>query len=248
MNKRNVIYGIVSLLITILGVAVYVWFASENDFLQRYPVTAGSFNKIQYFKIRPETILVSLENDGAVLFQKIDDSSVEKITESPISWSQAEYGEIAYKIHEFVWTESLDNWNLYRMIFSTSCNDNPTGFDYADYIYFQEIVFNGKKVNTARDIFIAPQYGDITLGSDTNFPRPFSGWKSIDLDRINVTAEEALRIAEGTGGKSFRLSVQNVCQIYVSMNPDGYGHGDWKVVYGGNSEINDLEIIVPASE
>ncbi len=247
MKKRNIIYIVVACIVATLGIA-YFWSATGNDFLQKYPVTAGSFNNIQYYKIDPETILTSLENNEGISFQLEPDSPVEKITKRPVSWSQADYNKIASKIHDYVWHESLDDWRLYRVDFSTSCHDSPIGFDYADYVYFKEISVNGKRLYTARDIFITPQYGDITLGSDTNFPRPFWGWKYIKTNTVNVTAEEALQLAESKGGEEARLSMQNKCQIYVSMNPDGYGHSNWKVSYSENDPTTEFETIIPAEK
>jgi hypothetical protein len=245
MKKRNIFY------IAIVGVVVslwiaYIWFALGNDFLQRYPT--GSFNEIQYYKIEPVAILAFLEDNENILFQLESDSSFEKITEEPISWTQADYNKIAYKISEYVWSVSLDDWKLYRILFGANCSDNPTGFDRADYVYFNEIALNGKRAYTARGILITPQYGDITLGSDTNFPRPFLDWKYIQTDTVNVTAEEALQLAEGRGGEEARHSMQNKCQFSVSMNPEGYGHYDWRVSYSGNNPATEFTIIIPADK
>ena len=165
-----------------------------------------------------------------------------------ISWSQSDYDKIANRIYDSVWNESLDNWNLYRLTLGVNCQDNLRGFDYADYVYFKEVVANGKTLYTARDIFITPQYDDITVGSDTNFPHPFFGWKHIDTGIIQVNAENALQLAENSGGREVRLSVQNKCRIYVGMNPEGFGHNDWVVNYGGNSEMKDFEVIIPAKK
>jgi hypothetical protein len=248
MKKRKIVFFAIAICVIAALASSYVWYISGNDFLQNYPTTVGSFNNIGYYKINPGTILASLENDPSDLFQLTSDSSLDKIMERPLSWSQRDYDRIAHKISEYVWAESLDSWELYRMIFITSCHDNPAGFDSADYVYFKKISSNGKSLYTARDIFITPQYGDISLGSDTNFPRTFLGWKNIISSKINVTAEEALLLAENSGGKNARFNMQNRCQIYVSMNLEGYGHSNWKVSYSGNGTNADFELIIPADQ
>ncbi len=249
MKIQNIVYRIIIVagLVVASGIA-YFWSASGNDFLQRYPATAGSFNNIEYYRIDPKTILASLDANEDKVFLPESDTSFEKVINAPLSWSQSDYNKIASKIHEYVWHESLDDWMLFRVIFSADCSENPVGFDQADYIFFREISVNGEKLYTARDIDITPQYGDITLGSDTNFPRPFWGWKYIKRDAVNVRAEEALQLAESKGGEKARLSLQNKCRIYVSMNPNGYGHNNWKVSYSGNNAATEFDVVIPAEK
>lgn len=225
---------------------IFFWSFLNEDFVQEYPT--GSFNKTQFYEIDPQTILISLEDNQSDLFQIKAESSLKKIIETPISWSQADYNAIALKIHNYVWQEQLASWQLYRIIFSTSCHDNPKGFDYGDYIFFKQITYNENKMYATRGISITPQYGDITVGSDTNFSRPIWGWKHIDTESINVMAEGAMQLAEVNGGQNARLNMQNKCQIYVSMNPNGYGHSNWKVVYSGNSASSEFEIVIQSQK
>ena len=131
------------------------------------------------------------------------------------------------------------------MSFLSSCQDNPSGFEYADFIFFKDISINGKRLYTARAIEIIPQDGEINWGGDSNFPRPIFGWKSISLDKLMVTADEALSMAEEIGGKIGRLSIQNECQINVEISPEKYDYAGWRVSYGGIPSLSDDFILIP---
>lgn len=238
--------GRITIVILLLGL---IWFSIQiiysKDYLQRYPT--GSFNRTQYFKINPDTVLVSIDKNEDGVFQLAEDASFEKINEKTFSWTQEDYNNIANEVSFFAWGEALDGWNLYRMIFRTSCRDNPIGFDYAAYVFFKETTYNNEIKYSARSISISPQYGDIAAGSDTTFPRPFWGWDYIETKSISITADEAMQSAEKNGGQGARLAMQNKCQIYVSMNPNDYNHVDWKVVYSGNNASTELQVVIPSN-
>jgi hypothetical protein len=222
----------------------YIWFVAEYEFVQRYPTGVGSFNNIQYYRFDPDTSLEPSEYGLQTLFELQSDFTQNPVSDAPILWTEENYDEIVKKVSLFAWHESLDQWYLYRMIFRTDCSDDPKGFYWAEYIFFKESAVAGKKDYSARAIFIRPEYGDIAIGSDTDFPRPFWGWKYIRANSIKVTAEKALQLSEERGGKQARLAMNNQCSVYVSMNPDGYDFKGWNVDYSGNGNPADVEIFI----
>jgi hypothetical protein len=69
-------------------------------------------------------------------------------------------------------------------------------------------------------------------------------WKTVDLAEIEVSADEALQIAEKTGGGDFRQSTENHCRIFVDFEPDY--RDAWKVDYwDDNSSFFDLHLWIP---
>jgi hypothetical protein len=85
-------------------------------------------------------------------------------------------------------------------------------------------------------------------GDDYRRP-PFFGWKDINLKEMTITAEEALRRAEASGGMSTRQSWNNTCEIFVSMWPEDFGRFDWRVNYWNNDISNEnrmVEFWIPA--
>ncbi|MCE9646907.1 MAG: hypothetical protein K8S20_12980 [Chloroflexi bacterium] len=57
------------------------------------------------------------------------------------------------------------------------------------------------------------------------FPRPILGWNQIDLRKLTVKYEDALKLAEDNGGKDVRLHFNNQCQISLILRDN------WDVTY-----------------
>jgi len=95
----------------------------------------------------------------------------------------------------------------------------------------------GLQKYSARLIGIYLQTGEADWGAGANYPRSlFGGWKNLDLQKMKITVEKALEIAEETGGKQARITVNNECRIYALLGP--YSPG-WLVTY---SSFKDLSI------
>lgn len=231
--------ALVALVLAVIAVAWVVTLYSEtNESVRRYPINVGSFSKTGNYKIDPKTIVEAVALNDTNIFQPEQEMALTPIPNLIVSWNQATYQSIARAVYQAVWQESQASWSLSRMEFHTGCSDGLEGFDWGDFTYFKDIRVNGENMYSAREIQITPEHGDISWGSDTNFPRPLLGWERIDLNRVRVSAEEALRTADTKGGKDIRLSMQNRCQIYVSMYPEAYGYNDWKVSYSGSSYMD----------
>ena len=127
------------------------------------------------------------------------------------------------------------------MHFSQDCQDDPTGFREADFYYFRTAFHNNGKIRyTTQNFFIAPEYGEVIWAGGANFPHPFIGWKNIRLSQIQITAENALAIAEENGGKETRQLVDNECRIHVRLA----GDGAWQIVIYQNDTGSSLFRIV----
>jgi len=208
----------------------------------------SDFERVGYYRIDPETILVSLEHGerdvfadgGEMEFDKFLESGrahpVAPLSDRPVSWRQSDYLKIADAVFRSVWKESFEDWNILSMIFDRACRDDPEGFDSGDIYFFKNTTANGKLLYTTREVLVSPQYGDISWGGGRNFPRPFFGWKSIDLKKLRITADDALRIAEESGGRSLRLAAGNKCDVSLILDIDAYG--DWVAYYGGGVGVD----------
>jgi hypothetical protein len=64
---------------------------------------------------------------------------------------------------------------------------------------------------------------------------------ALDLGRIQVTAEQALQIAEQHGGEAARLAAGNDCQIRVIV-VGGLWDGDWRVYYEFNASSLAIQV------
>jgi hypothetical protein len=117
------------------------------------------------------------------------------------------------------------------VIFDTSCKENPADFESATFIFYQLIFQQRELKYNARAIEISLLNRNISWGGDNIFYRPVFGANVIDLDKLKISADEALSIAEENGGKTMRQSVQNDCDLYLVLD------GNWQVVYDGSSTL-----------
>jgi len=56
------------------------------------------------------------------------------------------------------------------------------------------------------------------------------------LSRLKITADDALKIADDNGGKSFRLASANQCQISMILAPDS--DTGWDIGFDDNHGRN----------
>lgn len=236
--KRNWIKLVVLLLIAVGVIYVYEPLSSGN----KGPLDLSDYEDTGLFRIDPGTILTSLEKgkiDIFLLDQRLVEERVEGpiLHTEPILWSQSDYLQIVTALDNSVWNSTLDDWSLFSMDFNGDCQ-NLNVLTGAEYKYFKTDFDKGKVVDTWREIEVNPEYGYVAWGNGARYPHPLLGWKSVDLDRLKVTAEEAIRIAEENGGTEARLKIENRCYIHLSLTPDNYE--GWEVDYGYSSGFRIL--------
>ena len=232
--------GIGLICLTILGVAIIYVFDPFIEQVQRYPSYLGM--ETGYLSINPDTILDSIDNGKSNVFETELSTPQSPIFQKDFSWQQSDYTRIIYSLNDFVWKDSLDDWNLYSMKFINDCDDNLGGFEYGEFYYFKTILHRSGRINYAgRGFEVTPQYGDVAWGSGPNYPHPIPGWKSVKLNKIKVFAEDALRIADENGGREARLSVQNECRIHLNQ----WGDTGWELYIfrnDGGGDVFSVEI------
>jgi hypothetical protein len=193
------------------------------------------------FKINPGTILESLDKGNTDVFLPdtrplADRADGPALYNEPILWSQSDYLKVGSTLGKLVWEDSLDNWSVFSMIFNADCQNNLNGLSGSDFQYFKTIFDRGKIMYSWREIEIDPEYLYIAWGDDAEFVHPLFGLKSVDLNRLKISAEAAVRIAEENGGREARLSAENQCNIHLLLMPERFK--GWRVDY----QSTDFEI------
>jgi hypothetical protein len=239
--KRKWITLIAALLVTV-GI-IYVYNPITGD--SGWPSGLSShYRDTGLYRINPATILTSLEKGDTDVFLP-DPRSVDDRYDGPllynesIEWNQSDNLKIVRALNNFVWKDRFDDWNLFIMAFNVDCQDNLNGLPGGAFQYFKTIFEKGKIVYTWRQVEITPEYSFVAWGGNAEFAHLLLGWKSIDLNRLKVMAEDAIRIAEERGGREARLKLQNQCNIHLLLMPEHYR--GWKVDYGYSS---DFEIFI----
>lgn len=227
--------------IIIIFLTIVTIFACQlpGDKEPEYPSTIGTFPETGNYAIDPETIIESLDHGVTNVFMPLlATPSVDTILPSgSIHWKQSDYLKVANALSQFVWKEPLDGWSIYHLDFNKECQDNPSGFDSANIIYYKTIGVGWQKMYTARWIQIFPLAAEVAWGSGKNFPIS-DGWNAINLTKFKITADDALRIAEENGGKEARSRVGNGCSILINArNHNKDDRWDLGYYYGVNFEM-----------
>lgn len=220
-------------LIAISGVLYLVVQLNAGRTLRR-PLDS-SYQETGAYIIDPETVLQNLDQGNMEIFKPSTGiAESEGLPYSSVAiglfpWDQSDYLKVAHALHQFVWKETLRDWHLYSMYFYRGCQDNPTGFDAAKITYFKAT--NGVFSYTTRVMDIYPIRNGVSWGGTADFPRPLSGWKSINLEKLKVTADSALQIAEQNGAREGRLQVDNMCTIDIVLSPNSDSGAFWRITY-----------------
>lgn len=196
------------------------------------PNTFGDFGDKHYFAIDPEIILAAVDHGEKNVFTSEIATPENPIFNKTIEWHQSDYLKIADSMNDFAWNESLEDWNLYYMHFKTTCHDNPKGFEFAEIAYFITTSHNLlESSHVGRAFQIVPQYGYVVYSEGTEFPQsPFDKWESLNSNKLQISAEDALKAADENGGRTARLAVQNQCTIRASLS----GNTAWNIVISAN--------------
>lgn len=221
MNTQSHSRTIIAVVLFLIFLAVgYFYVFDPGQYENRLPVGIQDFRDRSFYRIDPATILDSM-NVGETDAFIPQESAPQTSAQNTISWQQEDFINLARALNQVVSAEQLSGWRLYSMHFSTPCRDNLTGFAEADFYYFKTTFReNGKIRYSTQNIFIAPEYEQVIWAGGANFPHPLIGWDYIRLRRIQVTAENALAIAEENGGRETRQLVDNNCRIHVRLAGD----------------------------
>jgi hypothetical protein len=250
MKKRLLLFPLLLLFAPILLYVIYIIVilidVAINARGADTPMDIGSFNVIETSTIDPTTILSSLDRGDQNVFNfELGLPPDDPLFVTSIEWRQVDYVNLATSIFHTAWDESVNDWKLYRMGYWTEC-DHPNGFTSGEF-YFYFGTSNYKQYST-RGISMEPEYGYVVWGGDTYYHRPLFGWKSINMKEVTVTAEEALRRADASGGMEARQSWEG-CRVSVIMWPEAFRRYIWRVDYWDNNIYNKnrlVEFWIPA--
>lgn len=199
---------------------------------------ASGLGNVRIYSFDPNTILTALDQSDGTIFQHLSDYQAPVFPSGTFPWRQQDYLKIANALNKFVMEDSLEGWSVYNLHSFRDCSDNPVGFDNFIITYFK--IDGDRYIARAIDIWSLSK--DAAIGGDMSFPRPFligwSNWPSLDLKGLKVTAAEALQIAEAQGGKTFRGTVNNQCDISVSLGDS------WHISYTPNGSGSSFQISI----
>jgi hypothetical protein len=204
-----------------------------GDQESRYPSGISSYDDIRIYAFDPRTILTVQDQSDGAIFQPLPGWSDQGNIFQPgsFAWQQQDYLKVAGALNQIANQDNLEGWNLYSLSASRNCADTPIGFDRYWIIYFKTVA----ERYTTREMDIYPLQKEAVWAGNIDFPRPFPfGWKSVDLKKLKITADDALQRAETNGGMIARQAVNNACNIFIGLTPNA-DNGNWSVSYFGDN-------------
>jgi len=239
MNKQSKIKKTTMLVVlAIVCLCIFVGYElrllKERQFYNEFPSSVNSPDSSSVYEIDPETLLLSLAQKNRKVFNPITATSAvdTPLPANSFPWTQADYLKIAGVLAQTQSKKDMNGWDIFSMFFDKNCVDNPKGFDSGNIIYFKTHAQDFLQYQTIT-ININPLFKDASFGEDY-FPRPLFGWASVKANSFEITADEALHIAEDKGGKEARLKVDNVCDITINNSLAYFRNNDWIVTYSPN--------------
>jgi len=226
-NKRSTRTLIITLIfLAVLSAALCTVFAPFwSDSHPRYPSSTGGFHDHGDYKINLATIVGSLDHGDTNVF--ITEPEIPNTpSSSRILWHYSDFLKVVNALYQHVWHEPLSDWKAYEVLLSTSCENNLKGFETSRFTFIKTVWIGGSLFYAGRSMTILPNYDTVSWGGGTNFAHPIFGWKTYDLNRFKISADDALRIAEENGGEKNRVTYNNRCDIVLSLGDTG-----WMVAY-----------------
>ena len=216
------------LLITAMFVSGCQWFTWEDE-----QIIEGDKKS---YSMDPTTLLKSLAEGNIDIFilQTTTPPPTPNLLPMPVTWRQSDYFSIAQAFHQFAFGQSLADWKLKNMTFTTSCENVPVGLQYGDFSFKK----NEKDSLITRFIYVSPGENNIGYSEYLKKYYPELGIGSfLDLTQVKITAEQALQIAESAGGSKFRKEWGDDCRVFISIDSAGRYKG-WEIWYSPNNSQN----------
>jgi hypothetical protein len=217
---------------TILILTAIICISCDN-YTRYYPNSFGGNRNSGDYIINPDNILMMIDQESQDIFLPLNENEIlneDLLPYGSFSWTQQDYLEIANALSKYVWNDNMEGWEIYLLFFRRDCSVVSEGFDSFTGIYYKEIVVESEKKYTTRQIGIYPLAKQVTWGDGSNYPHSFfRPWRSMDFENFEITADEALQIADANGGESARIKQNNDCSILVSLFQDH--PNQWEVDY-----------------
>ena len=219
------------ILVCMVAFGILVLLASWAD---RREEKTNNFN--QLYSIEPESLLDDIEKGKIDVFVPINEEPPWPSPDQqiPVPWTQKDYFRIVNAAFEFVWNDTITDWQLNNMSFNLDCAKYNIGFQAGIFKFFKNEEINRNKIRIERIVNIDPRDKTVYVGENQYSPR-LDNWSSIDLKHNQLSAEEILRIADNAGGKTNRLSTDNGCNISLFLAP-GSAYKGWWIRYSRSDD------------
>lgn len=190
-----------------------------------------NINSEQYFSFDPQLIHLPIKQSDKPTFSLIEgESKIQDLSESEVvNWKQNDYANITEELHKLIWNEFTKNWKLYYVYFSVSCDQVNSGFQFAQFKFFQIKNMDGQEVRVEHVLEI-DLLKHFAHAMEIEYSPNLENRRGINIETIKPSTDEALAIAEKDGGKEKRTAINNKCGVSVGNSLDTT-NSNWLVIY-----------------
>lgn len=240
MRKLHLLIGLgLGIAIVILAILVCLTLTSLVSKQQEERVSSNEGT----YSFNSQTILQSLAQGNMNVFAlQMATPSPSPTNLSGIQWRQTDYISLANAFNQFTQKGTLDAWSMKRLSSGLDCKYAPLGPQDMTFNLFKTVHVSQGDSRLERNLYLQPQQNLISWDEEEYHPY-LEGQLSFDLVQIKIPAEKALQIAEMEGGKKARLTVNNICQIVLSITA-GSENDNWRISYLGYHGDSLFEIAI----
>lgn len=236
MKRRSQLIYIASSLVVCGCFALFLRFLAAPvlyevfhvDGRQMDPLVNPPWNSIEYYQIDPATIIADIKNGQKDVFRLFEDMSViPEHASGSFPWSSEEYFTIAQAHHLYLTGEPVDDeWKIFAPgdFEIDQCRDEMKGFDKATIIFYKSesksFPVTYMEIEPLRELISSAVTDYVRVNHESPWERffdnPDSHFEEAKAIQGEISAEDALQIAEEAGGKEMRQQLSNDgCRIRV---------------------------------
>ncbi len=230
MNNRLRKWFVLFALIAVWSMMMSCYISGESESMES--------SDFRYYTIDPATLLESLDRGDTDAFKLFTTTAEAMPTPFPytdsVSWSQTDYFRVAQALYQQAWQEPLEAQNIYYMSFRTNCAEIEQGlFSWAKIDSFKVVQTGKEETRIEYRNSIWPSNHSVTAFKWEYTPN-INKWEPLDLTQFQISAKEAIQIAEKSGGAEKRLKYENDCRITaIALGSKG---NVWDVSYRNNRD------------
>jgi hypothetical protein len=185
------------------------------------------------FAINSKNILGDLQKGKIDAFTQLPKGVLPTYSNARVEWKQSDFLYIAQALHEHVWNDTLDGWQIEYMRFNLKCVDISSSFQKLYITFFKSQESSKGSSRLTRTFYIQGDENLIEIDEVEYKPEIYK-WLSIDMANVKIPVGEALQIAEQNGGEQFRKETGNNC--YINAVIDQHENEKWLISYSSGSE------------
>jgi hypothetical protein len=237
--KRNAIFFLVLSVSISLSICCGIMYFINNT---EYYAHGGAREEIisdeeAVYAIDSQTLLQDLYLNKPNSYEYLPDGKLTLNSDTnlpPVSWTEADWLFVAENFNQYVFNESLKDWQYKSIAYGLDCDEIVYGSQWAVFSFVKHVSFGEDKVRLEKTLLIYPhrnRIGWFETGYKDLYNHP-----TFTLNQIKIPLQTTQQTAEENGGEKFRASVDNNCKIIYEI--DMMNDVDWKIRYQGtyNSE------------